>query len=216
MLKTDYTKVTFRGLSKRENSYVVSNNRVDTFTRNFEDKEFENRVREQRRTGAGEPVKMLRRFRVLVSVSAALPVLQTADGGASGGSAETVFYNFRGTLDTANFLGHLFRTLSQVLHLTDPSGADSRYAQQATTTTTTTTTSAAKNPVKKEDDDKRRSQRKSGQREKVEERSRERERQTNEGDTKSSQTRRRRRKKSKGRRCSIIQYKVEGRNCLII
>ena len=57
MLKTDYyTKVTFRGLSKRENSYVVSNNRVDTFTRNFEDKEFENRVREQRRTGAGEPV----------------------------------------------------------------------------------------------------------------------------------------------------------------
>ena len=212
MLKTDYTKVTFRGLSKRENSYVVSNNRVDTFTRNIEDKEFENRVREQRRTGAGEPVKMLRRFRVLVSVSAALPILQTADGGASGGSAETVYYNFRGTLDTANFLGHLFRTLSQVLHLTDPSGADSRYAQQATTTTT----SAAKNPVKKEDDDKRRSQRKSGQREKVEERSRERERQTEEGDTKSSQTRRRRRKKSKGRRCSIIQYKVEGRNCLII
>ena len=157
---------------------------------------------------------MLRRFRVLVSVSAALPVLQTADGGASGGSAETVFYNFRGTLDTANFLGHLFRTLSQVLHLTDPSGADSRYTQQATTTTTTT--SAAKNPVKKEDDDKRRSQRKSGQREKVEERSRERERQTNEGDTKSSQTRRLRSKKSKGRRCSIIQYKVEGRNCLII
>lgn len=51
---------------------------------------------------------MFGRFRVLVSVSAAFPV-SPADG--------EVVYNFRGTIDTANFLGQLFRTLGTVLNL---------------------------------------------------------------------------------------------------
>ena len=51
---------------------------------------------------------MFGRFRVLVSVSAAFPISPT-DG--------EVVYNFRGTLDTANFLGQLFRTFSDVLNL---------------------------------------------------------------------------------------------------
>ena len=51
---------------------------------------------------------MFGRFRVLVSVSAAFPISPT-DG--------EVVYNFRGTLDTANFLGQLFRTFSEVLNL---------------------------------------------------------------------------------------------------
>ena len=49
-----------------------------------------------------------RRFRVLVSVSAAFPVSAT-DG--------EVVYNYRGSIDTANFLGQLFRTISQALNL---------------------------------------------------------------------------------------------------
>jgi hypothetical protein len=51
---------------------------------------------------------MFGRFRVLVSVSAAFPFSAT-DG--------EVVYNYRGSVDTANFLGQLFRTLGQVLHL---------------------------------------------------------------------------------------------------
>jgi hypothetical protein len=62
---------------------------------------------------------MFRRFRVLVSVSAALPVTVSGDG-----SDNNISFNFRGSVETANFLGHLFRTLSQVLHLTDDRAAD--------------------------------------------------------------------------------------------
>ena len=51
---------------------------------------------------------MFGRYRVLVTVSAAFPISNT-DG--------EVVYNFRGTLDTANFLGQLFRTFSEVLNL---------------------------------------------------------------------------------------------------
>lgn len=54
---------------------------------------------------------MLGRFRILVSLSAALPISAT-DG-------EPVF-NYRGTLDTAHFLGKLFRTLKEVLHIDGP------------------------------------------------------------------------------------------------
>ena len=63
------------------------------------------------------------RYRVLVTVSAALPV-SNADG--------EVVYNFRGSVDTANFLGQLFRTLSQVLNL----GPRSRENQQTSQTGT--------------------------------------------------------------------------------
>ena len=58
-----------------------------------------------------------RRFRVLVSVSAAFPVSAT-DG--------EVVYNYRGSIDTANFLGQLFRTLSQVLNLGSSNSNGSR------------------------------------------------------------------------------------------
>merc|ERR1712079_754478 len=51
---------------------------------------------------------MFGRYRVLVTVSAAFPISQTD---------REVVYNFRGTLDTANFLGQLFRTFSEVLNL---------------------------------------------------------------------------------------------------
>jgi hypothetical protein len=51
---------------------------------------------------------MFRRFRVLVSVSAALPVA------VSGESTDNVTFNYRGTVATADFLGHLFRTVGQV------------------------------------------------------------------------------------------------------
>ena len=53
-------------------------------------------------------IQMFGRYRVLVTVSAALPISST-DG--------EVVYNFRGSVDTANFLGQLFRTLGQVLNL---------------------------------------------------------------------------------------------------
>ena len=43
-----------------------------------------------------------------MSVSAAFPVSAT-DG--------EVVYNYRGSIDTANFLGQLFRTISQALNL---------------------------------------------------------------------------------------------------
>ena len=48
------------------------------------------------------------RFRLLVSVSAALPISST-DG--------EVVYNFRGSLRTANLLGQLFRILGQAFSL---------------------------------------------------------------------------------------------------
>ena len=54
---------------------------------------------------------MFRRFRVLVSVSAALPVA------VSGQGSENLTFNYRGSVETANFLGHLFRTVGQVLNI---------------------------------------------------------------------------------------------------
>ncbi len=63
---------------------------------------------------------MLRRFRVFVSLSAALPVA-LPDGQSRGGEP---VYNFRATAETGHFLGHLFRTLGQVLKLTDNGGAN--------------------------------------------------------------------------------------------
>ena len=51
---------------------------------------------------------MFGRYRVLITVSAAFPV-SDVDG--------EVVYNYRGTVDTAHFLGQLFRTFSQVLNL---------------------------------------------------------------------------------------------------
>lgn len=54
---------------------------------------------------------MFRRFRVLVSVSAALPVAIAGQG------SDNVTFNYRGSVETANFLGHLFRTVGQVLNI---------------------------------------------------------------------------------------------------
>ena len=51
---------------------------------------------------------MFRGFRLVVSVTAALPI-NAEDGEA--------VYNFRGSVSTGHFLGQLFRTLGQVLHL---------------------------------------------------------------------------------------------------
>ena len=51
---------------------------------------------------------MFRGFRLVVSVTAALPI-NTNDGEA--------VYNFRGSVSTGHFLGQLFRTLGQVLNL---------------------------------------------------------------------------------------------------
>ena len=51
---------------------------------------------------------MFGRFRVLISVSAAFPI-SDRDG--------EVVFNYRGTIDTAHFLGQIFRTFSQVLNL---------------------------------------------------------------------------------------------------
>jgi hypothetical protein len=51
--------------------------------------------------------KMFRGFRLVVSVTAALPI-NVQDGDA--------VYNFRGSVSTGHFLGQLFRTLNQVLH----------------------------------------------------------------------------------------------------
>ena len=64
-------------------------------------------------------LRMFGRFRVLVSVSAAFPISST-DG--------EVVYNFRGSLDTANFLGQLFRTLSEVLNLTSSNNEGTFYS----------------------------------------------------------------------------------------
>ena len=50
---------------------------------------------------------MFRGFRLVVSVTAALPI-NAHDGEA--------VYNFRGSLSTGHFLGQLFRTLNQVLN----------------------------------------------------------------------------------------------------
>lgn len=63
---------------------------------------------------------MLGRFRVFVSLSAALPVA-LADGQSRSGEP---VYNFRATAETGHFLGHLFRTLGQVLKLTDNGSAN--------------------------------------------------------------------------------------------
>jgi hypothetical protein len=60
------------------------------------------------KTGVYAVDLMFGRVRVLVTVSAAFPISPN-DG--------EVVYNFRGTLDTANFLGQLFRTFSDVLNL---------------------------------------------------------------------------------------------------
>ena len=35
----------------------------------------------------------------------------------SGQTSENVTFNYRGTVETANFLGHLFRTIGQVLNI---------------------------------------------------------------------------------------------------
>lgn len=51
--------------------------------------------------------KMFRGFRLVVSVTAALPI-NPQDGEA--------VYNFRGSVSTGHFLGQLFRTLNQVLN----------------------------------------------------------------------------------------------------
>ena len=59
-----------------------------------------------------------RRFRVLVSVSAAFPVSPT-DG--------EVVYNYRASIDTANFLGQFFRTISQVLNLGSSNNGARKY-----------------------------------------------------------------------------------------
>jgi hypothetical protein len=85
---------------------------------------------------------MFRRFRVLVSVSAALPVTVSGDG-----SDNNISFNFRGSVETANFLGHLFRTLSQVLHLTDDRAADNGLENDLARTDETS-------PVIQEDDAK--------------------------------------------------------------
>ena len=50
---------------------------------------------------------MFRGFRLVVSVTAALPI-NAEDGDA--------VYNFRGSVSTGHFLGQLFRTLNQVLN----------------------------------------------------------------------------------------------------
>ena len=55
---------------------------------------------------------MFGRYRVLITVSAAFPV-SDVDG--------EVVYNYRGTVDTAHFLGQLFRTFSQVFNLNNQS-----------------------------------------------------------------------------------------------
>ena len=62
-------------------------------------------------TRRGRRRAMFRRFRVLVSVSAALPVA------VSGQGSENLTFNYRGSVETANFLGHLFRTVGQVLNI---------------------------------------------------------------------------------------------------
>lgn len=54
---------------------------------------------------------MFRGFRLVVSVTAALPI-NTQDGEA--------VYNIRGSVSTGHFLGQLFRTLGQVLNLQQP------------------------------------------------------------------------------------------------
>lgn len=59
---------------------------------------------------------MLRRLRVFVSLSAALPVA-FSDGESRSGDPPV--YNFRATAETGHFLGHLFRTLGQVLRVTE-------------------------------------------------------------------------------------------------
>ena len=41
-----------------------------------------------------------------------------------------VVYNYRGTVDTAHFLGQIFRTLSQVLNLARPENLGSQSQQQ--------------------------------------------------------------------------------------
>ena len=60
---------------------------------------------------------MFRRFRLVVSVTAALPI-NARDGDA--------VYNFRGSVSTGHFLGQLFRTLNQVLNQSPEDAAQSR------------------------------------------------------------------------------------------
>ena len=66
---------------------------------------------------------MFGRYRVLITVSAAFPV-SDVDG--------EVVYNYRGTVDTAHFLGQLFRTFSQVLNLSsnNQSKSEARRAEE--------------------------------------------------------------------------------------
>jgi hypothetical protein len=70
---------------------------------------------------------MLRRFRVFVSLSAALPVA-LPDGQSRSGDP---VYNFRATAETGHFLGHLFRTLGQVLRVTDNGSANDGQAVES-------------------------------------------------------------------------------------
>ena len=60
---------------------------------------------------------MFRGFRLVVSVTAALPI-NARDGEA--------VYNFRGSVSTGHFLGQLFRTLNQVLNQSPDDSGQSR------------------------------------------------------------------------------------------